>query len=85
MKITWGDIVFVLALLLAIWFAITGMIWGYLAALLIAYPAGLLSLGLWALGKRIDDKKDRYQWVLYILGVGLLLSVVVFLGMWLLG
>lgn len=82
MNITRGDIVFVLALILALWFAVVGVVWAYLAALIFAYPAGLLSLGLWALGRRIDPKKDRYRYVIYVLGVGLVLSLVVFVLMW---
>lgn len=75
MKLTKGDIYFSLALILACWFTLTGMVWVYWAALIIGYPAGLLSLFLWYKGRKTDDKTNRYKLIPIVLLVGLLLSL----------
>lgn len=75
MKITAGDFYFVTSLLLAIWFSYIGMAWVYGIALFLAYPAALLSLLLWYLGKKRDTRKKRYRFIPWILGFGLALSL----------
>jgi len=85
MSITKGDILFSLALILAIWFIWTGMVWTYAAALVIAYPAGLISLGLWKIGRKTDSKSKRYKTIPILLIIGLALSLSVLGYMLLLG
>jgi hypothetical protein len=75
MNITKGDLIFSSALILAIWFALTGILWVYWLALIFAYPAGLLSLGLWYQGRKTDRKLNRYRLIPIILVSGLLASM----------
>ena len=75
MKVSKGDIMFTLALILAIWFAFVGTVWVYWMALIFGYPAGLISLGLWNVGRKTDQKPKRYKIIPIVLGFGLLLSL----------
>jgi uncharacterized lipoprotein NlpE involved in copper resistance len=73
MKITRNDVLFVLGILLALWFTVIGIMWVLLAALVYAYPAGLLSLLCWY--KIKDENKPRTKIIPWILGIGLVLSL----------
>lgn len=79
MKITRNDILFVISLLLAVWFAGTGMVWIYSAAIFISYPFGLLSFILWRIIK--NENKKRTKYIPIILMVGLVLSLTVLVGL----
>jgi hypothetical protein len=57
----------------AIWFAWTGIVWTYWAALVIAYPAGLASFFIWM--KIKSEKKRRTKYIPIILAIGLILSL----------
>lgn len=46
----------VMALVCAIWFLLTSWFWAYFAALLFAYPVGLVGIIFWWLGKRAEKK-----------------------------
>jgi len=82
MKINKNDILFYSAILFAIWFAWTGGIWTYSAALFIAYPFGVISLLIW-LSIRKENRK-RTKWIPRVLIAGLILSlsVLVYLLIW---
>jgi len=73
MKVTKNDILYWTGLLTAIWFAWTGMIWTYNAALVIAYPMGLISFLNWLKVKK--DNKRRNIFIPIILAIGLVLSI----------
>lgn len=75
MKINKNDLLFYLAMLFAIWFAWTGMVWTYLAALVIAYPFGIISLLIWLSIKK--ENRKRTKWIPRVLAVGLILSLIV--------
>lgn len=82
MKIIKNDVLFYLAIIFAFWFCWMGMIWVYNAALIIGYPAGLVSLALWYMIK--EDGKKRNKIIPIALSLGLLvsLSILVFLLIW---
>lgn len=79
MKITKNDILFILALICAAWFMLTGIVWVYLAALFIAYPFGLISFLLWLSIK--NENRKRTKIIPIALGIGLLLSLLVLVYM----
>jgi hypothetical protein len=58
MSFTKFDFNFIVALILAIWFSVAGMGWAYYAALIVGYPAGILSLILWRYGRKFDAKQQ---------------------------
>lgn len=73
MKITRNDLLFTISLLAAIWFMLTGIIWIYYAALVIAYPVGILSLIIWNVIK--SENKKRTKLIPILLSIGLFLSL----------
>jgi small neutral amino acid transporter SnatA (MarC family) len=73
MKLSKNDLLFYTAILFAIWFACTGIVWVYWVALIIAYPIGLVSLFIWLYLKK--ENRARNKWILRILIVGLLISL----------
>lgn len=62
-------------MIFALWFALMGVAWTYNAALVIAYPFGLLSLLIWLQIKK--DGKARNRNIPLLLTVGLGLSLIV--------
>lgn len=72
------DILYYVGLLTAIWYTLTGMVWTYGAALIIAYPAGLISLLIWIKLKRQDEKRIKYIPLILVIGTILSLSVLVY-------
>jgi hypothetical protein len=77
MRINKHDIYFWLAVLFAVWFALTAWVWTYLANVFIALPAGIISVVLWFKGGSTDPNTQRYQRIPIIWGVGILFSLVV--------
>jgi len=77
-----NDIIFSLALVTAIWFALAGMVWVYWAAVVIAYPFGLISYLLWR-GIR-TEKRKRARVIPVILSLGGMLSIgmLIYLLIW---
>lgn len=73
MRVTRNDVFFYLGLLCAVWFALMGFVWTYNAALVIAYPVGLLSLVLWWMIRR--EARKRTKAIPIVLGIGLTLSL----------
>jgi hypothetical protein len=74
-----NNILFWLGMLLAVWFAITGIVWVYWAAVVIAYPAGLISLWIYFNIRR--ENKKRAKILIITLGIGLALSLGVLLAL----
>lgn len=75
MNISRNDILFVLALICAVWFFLTGVSWTYSAALVIAYPAGITSFILWMVIR--NENKKRTKFIPIILTIGFILSMTV--------
>jgi hypothetical protein len=73
-KITKSDVFFYASLVLALWFALAGMVWAYYAALFIAYPFGIISFILWRIIRKEGRKRIRILPI--VLGTGLTLSLV---------
>lgn len=68
-----NTIFFILGLLLASWFALTGWIWVYLVNLVYSYPAAILAIICWLMIR--GDNKTRNFFVPAITGIGLLISL----------
>jgi hypothetical protein len=64
------------SLFLAIWFALTGFIWTYLANIFISFPFGVLSFYLLNKGKQIDPNKSRYWITISFLVAGGIVSLI---------
>ncbi len=73
MKITKNDILFILAILFALWFSAAGVIWVYWVALFCAYPFGIISFLIWR-NIRKDGKKRNIA-IPIILIIGFLSSL----------
>ena len=76
------NLIFYSALVSAIWFMLTSALWTLLMNLVISFPFGLLSLLLWYSGKRMDDRKKRYNTILIILLIGVLVSAASLVYFW---
>jgi hypothetical protein len=79
MKIKKNNLLFYLALLLAFWFCWMGMIWVYNAALIIGYPAGIISLAIWFIIKKDGQKRNKIIPIVLSIGFIVSLSILVFL------
>lgn len=82
MKLTRNDFLFYLSLIFAIWFASTGMVWTYNAALFIAYPVGIISLVMWTIIRNENRKLTKFIPIILTIGLTLSLSVLVCLLIW---
>lgn len=70
---TINNILFVLAIVFAFWFAVIGIFWVYWMALYIAYPFGVVSFFIWK-----NIKKDGRKWntvIPVLLLIGLVFSL----------
>jgi O-antigen/teichoic acid export membrane protein len=68
-------LVSVIAFICALWFLLTGWIWTYLMALVLAYPVGLLSLFLYWKDSRTKPSLRLNRITLWTLRVGLAVSL----------
>lgn len=75
MKVNKNDILFLLGICFAIWFALTAMLWTYWIALIVAYPIGILSFIIWRIIR--TENKPRTRFIPIILSFGVVLSLVV--------
>jgi FtsH-binding integral membrane protein len=73
MEVKKNDVLLVIALICALWFAVLAWVWVYWAALFVAYPVGLVSLLLWLNLRK--ENKARTKFIPIVLVVGLTLSV----------
>jgi hypothetical protein len=82
MRIARNDVLFYLSLILAIWFACAGMVWTYFAALVIAYPFGIISFILWRMIRKEGRKRTKVIPMVLTTGLILSMAVLVFLLIW---
>lgn len=73
---TKATLYFILSLLSAIVFAATAYAWGYYINVVTALPAGLLSLLFTRLGKKIDLNPKKYNFIYFILLIGVVVSLI---------
>lgn len=68
MKISRNDVLFVTAIVLAVWFALTSWFWVYLANLFFSFPVGIISLILWLAIKKDEKKRNKVIPIILIIG-----------------
>jgi ABC-type phosphate transport system permease subunit len=78
---TKNDWIALVSLLLAFWFLLAGTVWVRGAALLFAYPFGLISFVLWRFFLEGERKQSRL--IPTILAFGFVLSILVLFFSWL--
>jgi hypothetical protein len=64
-----------LALAGAIWFLLTGWIWGYLANLFISYPVACVGLALWFRARKLNPASLLNRMTLGIFIFGFIVSI----------
>ena len=64
-----NNILFVLAIVFALWFAFTGIFWVYYIALFAAYPFGIASFFIWKNIKKDGRKRNTVIPVLLLIGL----------------
>lgn len=74
-----NTILFILGLLFATWFALTGWFWVYFVNLVYSYPAAVFAIICWLIIK--GDKKRRNIFIPAITGTGLVISLVVLISL----
>jgi len=73
MKTRTSDILFIVAIIFALWFAAAGWVWVYYANIIYALPFGIAALFIWLKLKK--DRKKRNKAIPAILITGLLFSL----------
>ena len=79
MSVKKNDILFFIAIVAAIWFAISSAFWVYLFNVFLSFPFGLLSFLIWLYIRK--DEKTRNKWVAGILIFGIVVSVISFVAL----
>ncbi len=64
-----NNILFVLAIIFALWFAVTGIFWLFWIPLLISYPFGVASFFIWKNIKKDGRKRNTVIPVLLLIGL----------------
>jgi dolichol kinase len=72
---TKNDWIALISFLLAIWFSLAGIVWVYGAALVIAYPFGIISFVLWRFF--LEGERKESKLIPTILSLGFTLSILV--------
>ena len=67
------------ALVCAVWFALTGWVWTYLFNIFFSYPFGALALLLYFFEKKKNPQNDLNKWTAVVLAVGWLASILAML------
>jgi ABC-type phosphate transport system permease subunit len=80
MKRTKNDWIALISFLFSLWFLLAGTVWVRGAALIFAYPCGLISFILWRFFLKGERKESKL--IPTILGFGLVLSLLVLLFSW---
>jgi ABC-type phosphate transport system permease subunit len=80
MKRTKNDWIALISFLFSLWFLLAGTVWVRGAALIFAYPFGLVSFILWRFFLKGERKESKL--IPTILGFGLILSLLVLLFSW---
>jgi hypothetical protein len=79
-KQTWLNISNYTAIIFASWFFITGWFWAYLAALIIAWPAGVLGMIFWLIGKKSEKKiPNKIAGYILLAGAGTSITALIIL------
>jgi len=65
-----------IALVFAIWFALTSWLWTYLMNIFISYPFGVVALLLYLKRRKIEPESKANKSVLLILIAGWIISIV---------
>lgn len=73
MKTRTNDILFIIAVIFALWFAAAGWVWVYYANIIYAMPFGIAALLIWFKLKK--DGKKRNKVIPAVLITGLLFSL----------
>lgn len=80
MTFTKKDLLFIAAIIFALWFAVTGIYWAYWAALFIAYPFGIIAFFIWKEIKKDAQKRNIAIPVILIasllVSIGSLISII---------
>ncbi|MCB9255728.1 MAG: hypothetical protein H6579_01210 [Chitinophagales bacterium] len=63
-------------MLFALVFALTAWIWPFYVNVIIALPALMLSLVCWYFGRMEETAKSRFSYVLYLIALGVLVSII---------
>lgn len=69
MKITRNDILFIVAVLFAVWFVAVGWVWVYYANIIYALPFGIASLVIWFFIKKDLKKRNKIIPALLVIGM----------------
>ena len=69
MKITRNDILFIVAVLFAVWFVAVGWVWVYYANIIYALPFGIASLVIWFFIKKDLNKRNKIIPALLVIGM----------------
>lgn len=69
MKITRNDILFIVAVLFAVWFVSVGWVWVYYANIIYALPFGIASLAIWFFIKKDLKKRNKIIPALLVIGM----------------
>jgi hypothetical protein len=77
MTVTKNNILFIIAVIFALWFAVTGIFWTYCAALFIAYPFAVISFFIWKEIKKDTQKRNIAIPVILIAGLVVSISALV--------
>mgnify|MGYP007043343979 CR=1 FL=1 len=70
MKVDKSNVLYFVGLICAIWFALTGWLWLYWGALIIAYPFGLIAFIIWLVLRKKDEKRADWLYMILLLGFG---------------
>ena len=69
MKITRNDILFIVAVLFAVWFVSVGWVWVYYANIIYELPFGIASLAIWFFIKKDLKKRNKIIPTLLVIGM----------------
>jgi hypothetical protein len=70
---------YTVALIFTIWFVLTCAVWTYLANVVLSFPAGLLGLLFWRIGRKYDKELKLGRVVLWLLKFGVCFSITMLL------
>jgi hypothetical protein len=72
---------FTIALLSAIWFALTSWIWVYYFNLFISFPFGIAGFFIWKKWHKSPEESRRYAFVKWVLMIGVASSLLFLIGL----
>ena len=69
-----NNALYYIALICAIWFLLTCCAWTYLANVVVSFPFGLIAFLIMMKRRKLEENKQRYRIVAWILIAGIILS-----------